>query len=100
MRTLLAGTNTTCRIRSHLTLGAATAALALIGGLSSPAHAVVCSGTTTPVSNGGTVTAAFLLATGNCVSAADKIFGEFSSSGNHWHRLRKFSFAAIQGTSL
>jgi len=45
------------------------------------AQAVVCTGTTMPVANGGNVSAAFLLTAGNCVSAGDKIFGEFSSSG-------------------
>jgi hypothetical protein len=60
-------------------LAATVAGLALIGG---PAHAVVCSGTTQPVANGGTATAAFLLTPGNCVSISDKLFGEFSASGS------------------
>jgi hypothetical protein len=43
--------------------------------------AVVCTGTTTTVASGGSVTAAFLLTPGNCVAAGDKIFGEFSTNG-------------------
>jgi hypothetical protein len=60
---------------------AATAALALAVGLSAPAHAVVCTGTTDTVLNGGSVTAAFLLTPGNCVNAGDKTFGQFTTSG-------------------
>jgi hypothetical protein len=59
----------------------ASAAVALAAGLASPAHAVVCGGTTQAVANGGTATAAFLLTPGNCVTISDKIFGEFSASG-------------------
>jgi hypothetical protein len=45
------------------------------------AQAVVCTGTTTTVANGGSVTAAFLLTAGNCVNAGDKTFGQFTTSG-------------------
>jgi hypothetical protein len=45
------------------------------------AQAVVCTGTTDTVPNGGSVTAAFLLTPGNCVAAGDKIFGHFSTGG-------------------
>jgi hypothetical protein len=60
-----------------------TSLLALIvaGFLASPAHAVVCTGTTQAVANGGFATAAFLLTPGNCVTISDKIFGQFSASG-------------------
>ena len=58
---------------------AAGAALALAGGLSAPAHAIVCTSTIN-VDNGGTVGAATLLG-GACVAAGDKIFGEFSTGG-------------------
>jgi hypothetical protein len=40
-----------------------------------------CTGTTDTVASGGSVTAAFLLGTGNCVAAGDKVFGAFTSSG-------------------
>jgi hypothetical protein len=63
------------------TLLATSAAIALAAGLSSPAHAVVCSGTTQAVANGGVVQAPFLLTPGNCASIGDKVFGEFSISG-------------------
>jgi hypothetical protein len=57
----------------------AAAAALLLG--STSAHAVVCTGTTDTVGNGGTVPAPFLLTPGNCVAAGDKIFGQFSASG-------------------
>jgi hypothetical protein len=57
------------------------ATLVALGFAAGPAHAVVCSGTTQAVANGGTVTAAFLLTPGNCASISDKIFGQFSISG-------------------
>jgi hypothetical protein len=60
---------------------ATAAALALAAGLAAPAHAVVCSGITDTVPNGGSVTAAFLLTPGNCVDAGDKTFGQFTTSG-------------------
>jgi hypothetical protein len=56
-------------------------ALALAVGLSAPAHAVVCTSTTT-VTSGNTVTGAALLGEGACVAAGDKIFGEFSTGGD------------------
>ena len=37
-----------------------------------------CTGTTQTVASGGIVPAAFLLTSGNCVSAGDKVFGDFS----------------------
>jgi len=43
--------------------------------------APTCTGTTTTVANGGTVTDAFLLTAGNCVNAGDKIFGDFAIGG-------------------
>jgi hypothetical protein len=43
--------------------------------------AVVCTGITDTVANGGSVTAAFLLTAGNCVNAGDKTFGQFAVSG-------------------
>jgi hypothetical protein len=58
----------------------AGAALALAVGLSAPAHAVVCTSTTT-VASGDIVTGAALLGAGACVAAGDKIFGEFIRSG-------------------
>jgi hypothetical protein len=59
-----------------------TVAAGIIGSLfAGQAQAVVCTGTTTTVANGGNASAAFLLTPGNCVAAGDKIFGEFSSSG-------------------
>jgi hypothetical protein len=45
------------------------------------AQAVVCTGTTQALGNGGTATGAFLLTPGNCVTVSDKIFGEFAVSG-------------------
>jgi hypothetical protein len=59
-----------------------TVAAGIIGSLfAGQAQAVVCTGTTTTVANGGTVTAAFLLTPGNCVNAGDKTIGEGSISG-------------------
>ena len=57
----------------------AAAALLLLA--STSAHAVVCTGTTQTVANGGSVLASFLLSPGNCVNAGDKTFGQFSVSG-------------------
>jgi PEP-CTERM motif len=58
------------------------AATGLIAALfAAQAHAVVCTGATDTVLNGGNVTAAFLLTPGNCVNAGDKTFGEFATSG-------------------
>ncbi len=37
-----------------------------------------CTGTTTTVASGGIVPAAFLLTSGNCVAAGDKVFGDFA----------------------
>jgi hypothetical protein len=63
-----------------ITAMASIGAVAL-GLVAAPAHAVVCTGTTMTVANGGAVTAAFLLTPGNCVAAGDKIFGEAAISG-------------------
>jgi hypothetical protein len=43
--------------------------------------APTCTGTTTTVANGGSVTDAFLLTLGNCVNAGDKTFGDFAIGG-------------------
>jgi hypothetical protein len=58
----------------------AAAALILASGpaLAAPSF---CTGTTDTVASGGSVTAAFLLGTGNCMEAGDKVFGAFTSSG-------------------
>jgi hypothetical protein len=61
-------------------LFAAAAAIAPLL-LAGQAQAVVCTGTTMPVGNGGVVDAAFLLTPGNCAAVSDKIFGEFSATG-------------------
>jgi hypothetical protein len=63
-------------------LYATGAMIALATGLAAPAHAVVCTGITDALGNGGTATGAFLLTPGNCVTVSDKIFGEFSITGD------------------
>jgi hypothetical protein len=64
-------------MKAQLLVGAAALLL-----LASPsAHAVVCTGITDTVVNGGSVTAAFLLTPGNCVNAGDKTFGQFATTG-------------------
>ena len=40
-----------------------------------------CTGTTTTLGSGGSVPTSFLLVSGNCVSAGDKIFGDFAVTG-------------------
>jgi hypothetical protein len=69
--------------RRSLLAGAALALGLLTAG---GAQAVVCTGTTQTVSNGGAVAASFLVtaggaSTGNCVNAGDKTFGQFATSG-------------------
>jgi hypothetical protein len=62
-----------------LLAGAAAIALGIAAG---QAQAVpVCTGTTTTVASGGSVTAAFLLTPGNCVNAGDKTIGNGAVSG-------------------
>jgi hypothetical protein len=59
-----------------------TVAAGIIGSLfAGQAQAVVCTGTTTTVANGGNASAAFLLTPGNCVAAGDKTFGQVAVGG-------------------
>ena len=60
-------------------LAIAAAGVALL--LSQGAHAVVCTGTTQTLADGGVATGAFLLTPGNCVEAGDKLFGSFAVGG-------------------
>lgn len=58
----------------------ACAVVALSSG-AAQAQPTFCTGTTDTVSDGGSVTAAFLLTAGNCVEAGDKVFGATTTSG-------------------
>jgi len=62
-------------------LTAAGIIVSLFAGQAQAAPPLFCTGTTTTVANGGSVTAAFLLTPGNCVEAGDKFFGAFSVTG-------------------
>jgi len=53
---------------------------------------------TDTVSNGDSVTGAFLLTAGNCVAAGDKIFGDFAATGFSGAGSAVFSFFTTPGT--
>jgi len=79
-------------------LAAVGAVLALATGLSAPAYAVTCTGTTQTVQSGDIIQGGFLLGTGNCVAAADKIFGDFSVNGSITGQgTSQFTFQMLQG---
>jgi PEP-CTERM motif len=61
---------------------AAGAALALVGGLSAPAHAQLTCTNTIDVTSGEFVSGANLLTAGTCVAADDKVFGNFDVAGD------------------
>jgi len=77
-----------------LFLGITIAAGAILSLFSAPAYAVPsCTGTTDVVSSGTVVQGSFLAVAGNCVSAGDKIFGNFSGTGGSGAAAASFTFA-------